>query len=233
MILYHGTSRANLLKILKFAVNAPSYWGNREQAEASALRFADPVLLIADIEHACLQGNWGMDHLLPNDDAIPVIREESDPLDFSLKYLGGVTCVDPIALFTVETLSPVAELVVPVACEAYQPLQYKAVRLRAMRNEFDTQYGMDLIAWMDRLRDVDKVKIQEMMDLSYADGFVHSSNAPCPLLAKAEQDLATLMSAVEPLMSQLESEGVATPYSAAMADLRSAIERLKGVPETN
>lgn len=233
MILYHGTSRANLLKIRKFAVSAPSYWGTREQAEASALRFADPVLLIVDIERACLQGNWGMDHLLPNDDAIPVIRGESDALDFSLKYLGGVTCVYPIALFTVESLSPVAELVVPVACEAYRPLQYKAVRLRAMRNEFDTPYGTDLIAWMDRLRDTDKVKIQELMDLSYADGFVHSSNAPCPLLAKAEQDLATLMSAVVPLLNQLEGEGVATPYSAAIADLRSAIERLQGVPGAN
>lgn len=228
MIVYHGTSRTNLLKIRKFAVMAPSYWGTREQAVASALRFADPVLLIADIERACLQENSGVGHVPSGDDATAVIRSESDPLDFSLKYLGGLTCVDPITLFTVETLTPVAELVVPVVREGYQPLQYKAVRLRAMRNEFDEQYGLDLIAWMDRLRDVDKVKIQELMDLSYADGFVDAGNVPCPEGAKAESDLSALMEATSPLVALLERGELSSSSSTLVANLRAVIERVQG-----
>lgn len=92
MKLFHGTSRQAWQSIQREGVEAPSYWGSEDQAQAYADSFgAQGVVLVADLDEGDLEASLLMAQAMMDAgdlDALPA----SDDVAFSLEYLGGVTC---------------------------------------------------------------------------------------------------------------------------------------------
>lgn len=100
MLLYHGTSRTAWARIQTEGVEAPSYWGDLEQAQAYAASFGnDGLVLQADLEEADLQLSELMaaslleeGDLEPDEVQAMQTAVDRNDLAFSLEHLGGVTC---------------------------------------------------------------------------------------------------------------------------------------------
>ena len=94
MKLFHGTSRQAWADIQAQGVQAPSYWGTREQAQEYADSFGeDGVVLRADIDEGSLGASVLVAQALleaGETDALP----DQDDLADSLEFLGGVVCHD-------------------------------------------------------------------------------------------------------------------------------------------
>lgn len=106
MKLYHGTSKEFLGSIEEDGVDAPSYWGTRDQALEYAASYGENgVLLVADIDPDDLNASMYVAQAMYDDSQIDALPDEDD-LAYSLEYLGGVTCEAPIHHFDVEHVEP-------------------------------------------------------------------------------------------------------------------------------
>lgn len=102
MKLYHGTSKEFLQGIEDDGLDAPSYWGTRDQALEYAASYGENgILLVADIDEDDLKASIYVAQALYDDSQIEVMPDEDD-LAYSLEYLGGVTCHVTVHNFDVE-----------------------------------------------------------------------------------------------------------------------------------
>jgi hypothetical protein len=101
MILFHGTSVDVLPDLLEEGVLAPSYWGTYQQALERSLGFGKQGIVIrAHIDRNDLSASMLMVNALYESGDIEDYPDEDD-LEFSLEWLGGVTCYDVITEFEV------------------------------------------------------------------------------------------------------------------------------------
>lgn len=106
MKLYHGTSKELLESIEEDGVDAPSYWGTRDQAEGYAGSYGENgVILVADIDPDDLKASVYVAQAMYEDSQIDVMPDEDD-LAYSLEFLGGVTCHATVHHFDVEEAAP-------------------------------------------------------------------------------------------------------------------------------
>jgi len=100
MLLYHGTTKEALCRILDEGVEAPSYWGSQSEAEL----YEDGAMLCIDSHELSVE-------FLPNDLLIDAMREDDPDNEAlllwensaqtwrdSLKIFGSVRCDDIIRL---------------------------------------------------------------------------------------------------------------------------------------
>lgn len=100
MILFHGTSSANLPDMSANGVNSESYWGTFEQARNFASSFDDGIVIQSDIDTNDLQASLLMAEPLYENGDIDVIPE-SDDIEYSLEFLGGCLCLIPVYDFSI------------------------------------------------------------------------------------------------------------------------------------
>ncbi|MFG8752971.1 hypothetical protein ACEPU1_32150 [Pseudomonas aeruginosa] len=106
MKLYHGTSKEFLESIEEDGLDAPSYWGTRDQAEEYAASYGENgVILVADIDPDDLKASVYVAQAMYDDSQIDVMPDEDD-LAYSLENLGGVTCHATVHHFDIEELAP-------------------------------------------------------------------------------------------------------------------------------
>lgn len=96
MQLYHGTSRLAWEHIKKEGVQAPSYWGTEAQAREYADSFGENgVILSAQLDEDNLQASLLMAQALIDEGDLDAMPDDND-LEYSLEYLGGVTCTSTV-----------------------------------------------------------------------------------------------------------------------------------------
>lgn len=100
MLLYHGTSKSFLSSIMSDGVQSPSYWGTLEQAEDYSRSYSDGIIISADIDESSLCASLLMAEQMYENGDIDEIPE-SDNLEYSLEFLGGITCEQDISDFEV------------------------------------------------------------------------------------------------------------------------------------
>lgn len=82
------------------AFNLPSYWGTLEQAQEYARSYNDGVIISADIDESSLCASLLMaEQMYVNGDIDEI--PESNNLEYSIEFLGGVTCEQNISDFEI------------------------------------------------------------------------------------------------------------------------------------
>ena len=100
MLLYHGTSKNNLESIKLEGVTAPSYWGTFLQAREHADSYGeDGIVISSDIDEDALCASSLMAECLDEEESDEAEKEDS--LQFSMEFLGGLTCNDVIFEFDI------------------------------------------------------------------------------------------------------------------------------------
>lgn len=101
-IVYHGTSKQNLLSIQEEGVTFPSYWGTLDEAKDYADSYgSDGVIISVDLSDYSFEANLQLQDAYEDDDNEYEYKLDVDDLDESLDRFGSVVCMETVFQFNV------------------------------------------------------------------------------------------------------------------------------------
>ncbi len=102
MIVYHGTSRLNLIQIEEEGVTAPSYWGTLEIAnEYKNSHGSDGVIISVDTNQYDFEANLQLAEAMADDSGCLDVLMATTDLQRSLDELDSVVCTEVVTEFDV------------------------------------------------------------------------------------------------------------------------------------
>lgn len=100
-IVYHGTSKQNLLSIQEEGVTFPSYWGTLDEAKDYADSYgSDGVIISVDLSDYSFEANLQLQDAYEDEDENED-KLQVDDLDESLDRFGSVVCMETVFQFNV------------------------------------------------------------------------------------------------------------------------------------
>lgn len=102
-IVYHGTSKQNLLSIQEEGVTFPSYWGTLDEAKDYADSYgSDGVIISVDLSDYSFEANLQLQDAYEDDNENEYEDKlQVDDLDESLDRFGSVVCMETVFQFNV------------------------------------------------------------------------------------------------------------------------------------